>query len=191
MQARRLGLFAAFTALAVLGRLAFLWAPNVALTYLVVFVAGLAFGARFGGAVGLAAMTLSNLLVSGLDPVLLVNGPAMALLGVVGGLLARVVDLSDARARRPLVVAFAAFLGVACTLVFSVAADSAAFALYYAPSGAADGRVWFALVMAGLAFNALPAAANGVLFALGLAPTLTALTRAGVATARPRRALRG
>ncbi|HVL47805.1 MAG TPA: ECF transporter S component [Candidatus Thermoplasmatota archaeon] len=179
MRAARLGLLVSFTALAVLGRLAFVWAPNVALTYFVVALAGLAYGPSFGFTVGLAAMTLSNLLLTGLDPVAFVNAPAMGLLGLAAGFAGRRVDLARERAAsRVLVAGAAAFAGVAATLAFSVLADSTTYLVFYAPAGAPPGA-WGALVALGLAFNALPAAVNGVLFGAGLPAAAEALARSG------------
>jgi energy-coupling factor transport system substrate-specific component len=176
---RRLGLLAAFTALAIVGRVAFLWAPNVALTYVVVFAAGAAYGARFGFSVGVLSMAAANLFVSGLDPVSFVNAPAMGLLGAAGGLLARFVDLAD-RSSRAFAAGLAAVTGVAATLLFSVVADTLSYVLYYAPSGAGHPSVWAALAAAGLVFNAIPAAVNAILFGAGLPPALDALRRAGL-----------
>lgn len=181
-----LGSVIALAALAAALRIAFTWLPNLSPSFFVVFVAGVALGARAGGAIGALSMLVTNLFLSGLHPVLLVNTPAMALVGVLGGLLGRVVNLGQrAPASRPFVAALAGLIGVWCVVSFSVLADALSWALFYRTSLASlEG-----LVLLGLAFNAIPAAAMGALFALATEPVLRSLRHAGlVRRARPTRA---
>ena len=179
----------AVTALAVAGRLALVAVPNVSLTYVVVFVAGLAFGARVGALAGLLGMAITNLLLTGLYLVPFANAPAMALVGVLGGALRRVrfdgdgegVRRADAWAGRLL----AASCGIVATLLFSAAADVATWAMvaeYRETPGALRG-----LLLLGLAFNVLPAAVNAVLFAAAVGPVTSALRQAGVPGGLPAR----
>jgi len=180
-RAAGLGLLVAFTALAVVGRMAFLWAPNVALTYLVVFLAGVGYGVRFGALVGLLAMLITNFLLTGLHPVLLVNSPAMALLGAAGGLLGRVVNFGQLKDEPPVFAAgLAAFTGFTATLLFSVATDTTQYLLFsYLPTGIWAPGYLGLLVGQGLLFNAIPAVVNAALFAVGAYPVLRALRQAG------------
>lgn len=178
------GTIASLVALAAVGRLAFVWWPNVALTYFVVFAAGVAFGAVVGGLVGLLSMLATNVLLTGFHPVLLVNTPAMALLGVAGGLLGRAVDFGQRGGGGPVARAAAALAGVVGVVVFSVASDAASFALFLGPAGAPP-SAFRALLVAGLAFNAIPAAVNGVVFATALQPSLAAARAAGLLAAPP------
>lgn len=154
----------AVTALALAGRLAFVAVPNVALTYVVVFAGGVAFGARVGAWSGAWSMALSDLMLSGLAPAPFANVPAMALLGAAGGLFARLGG-QDART-------WAAVAGIVGTLLFSMLSDVFTWLLV------AEFRTSLALlwirVAAGLVFNVVPAAANGVLFALVVGPVARA-----------------
>ncbi|MFA5943301.1 MAG: energy-coupling factor transporter transmembrane component T [Candidatus Thermoplasmatota archaeon] len=169
----------AVTAMAVAGRLAFTAAiPNVSLTYVVIFVAGLVFGARVGALAGFLAMSITNFLLSGLYLVAFANAPAMALVGVLGGLLGRVEFGGTSRADRWAGRFLAASCGVIATVVFSVAADVATWAFvaeYRNTPGALR-----TLILAGLAFNLLSAAVNAVLFAAAVGPVATAAKHAGV-----------
>jgi hypothetical protein len=169
----------AVTAMAVAGRLALTVAiPNVSLVYAVVFVAGLAFGARVGALAGLLGMAITNLLLTGFYLVPFANAPAMALVGVMGGLL-RAVDFggrtaSDRWAGRFL----AAACGIAATALFSVAADLATWAMV--PEFRGTPGTLRTLVLAGLAFNVLAASVNAVLFAATVGPVSLAARQAGL-----------
>jgi hypothetical protein len=167
----------AVTAMVVAGRLALLAVPNVSLTYVVVFVAGLAFGMRVGALAGLLGMAITDLLLTGLYLVPFANAPAMALVGVLGGLLRGVrfdgARRADAWAGRML----AASCGILATVLFSVAADLATWAMVPEYRGTPGSlRV---LVLMGLAFNIVPAAVNAVLFAAAAGPVASALRLAG------------
>ncbi|HUR61172.1 MAG TPA: hypothetical protein VM286_02245 [Candidatus Thermoplasmatota archaeon] len=168
----------AVSALALAGRFALLAVPNVAFTYVVVFLGGILFGARIGAVAGLLAMALSDLVLTGLQPVPFVNAPAMALLGLLGGAL-RGLDWGSSRgasawANR----ALAATIGLVATLLFSLAADALAWALV--PEYRAQPGSLRVLLAAGLAFNVLPALANAALFAAATAPTVRAWRAAAV-----------
>ncbi len=179
----RLARVSALAALAIAGRLAFLWLPNVALTYSVVFLAGVLEGALVGAAVGLLAMTVTNLMLSGLHPVLIANGSAMALLGLAGGLLRPWLlraprDRLDRMLQATMLVA-AGFFG---TLLFSVAVDSLDFVTSFVltPEGARIGWAAFGpRLLAGLVFNLVPALVNAALFAVVVPAVIEALRRTG------------
>ncbi|MGB0653616.1 MAG: hypothetical protein ACPGQL_10500 [Thermoplasmatota archaeon] len=161
----------AVAALAVAGRLALVALPNVSLAFVAIFLGGLVFGARVGALAAALAMLLTDFLLTGLLPLGFVNLPAMMFVGLAGGAL-RGLDLEGdggAWTARGL----AAVIGVLCTLGFSVAADTATWALVREYRG--DVAAWKALVAAGLAFNVLPAVANGALFALTVTPVARAV----------------
>ena len=161
---RRFAPIVAVTALAVAGRLAFIAIPNVALTYVVVFAGGLAFGAVVGFWSGFWAMALTDLLLSGLAPGPYVNAPAMGLLGALGGAL----QPRQASADVATLGMLAATAGVVGTLWFSIVTDVATWALV--PEFRTSWTLLRLRVLAGLVFNAVPAITNGVLFALAAAP---------------------
>ncbi|HUR25141.1 MAG TPA: ECF transporter S component [Candidatus Thermoplasmatota archaeon] len=168
----------AVTAMAVAGRLAFVAVPNVSLAYAVVFVAGLVFGSRVGALAGLLGMAITNVLLTGLYLVPFANAPAMALVGALGGLLRRVDFTGRSPAERWAGRLLAASCGLAATVLFSVAADLATWAVvteYRDTPGSLR-----ALVLAGLAFNVLAAAVNAVLFAAAVGPVSVAARSAGV-----------
>ena len=150
----------AVAALSAAGRMAFLALPNIALTYVVAFLGGMLFGWRVGAAGALVGMLLTDLLLTGLYPGGFVNAPAMALLAVVGGAF---------RGRTPDPM-LAATVGIASTFLFSAAADSLTWLVLYAGRPEA----WLPIVLAGLAFNVLPALVNGALFAACVGPTARA-----------------
>jgi hypothetical protein len=161
----------AVTAMAVAGRLATVALPNLSLAYVIVFVAGLLFGARLGAWAGLLGMAVSNLLITGLYLVPFANAPAMALVGAAGGLLRR-ADFSGPAGR-----AFAASCGILATLLFSVAADLAGWAAV--PEFRERPGSLPVFLLNGLAFNVVPALANAVLFAAAVGPVAAAVRGSG------------
>ena len=160
----------AVAALAAAGRLAFLALPNVALTFVVAFLGGMLYGAARGAAGAALGMLVTDLLLTGLYPLGFVNVPAMALVALAGAALRRVDFDGASPADRVAGRAFAFAAGFAGTLLFSVASDTGTW-LFVAPGSPS---AWVALVLAGLAFNALPALANGVLFAAAVSPVARA-----------------
>jgi len=169
----------AVTAMAVAGRLALTVAvPNVSLTYAIVFTAGLVFGARIAALAGFLGMAITNVLLTGFYVVPFANAPAMALVGVLGGVLRRVDFTGRTPADRWAGRLLAASCGILATALFSITADVATWALvpeYRAAEGSL--RV---LVLAGLGFNVLAATVNAVLFAAAVGPVSVAARQAGV-----------
>lgn len=159
-------------ALALAGRFALVAVPNLSVTYAVVFLGGVLFGARVGALAGLLGMLLSDLVLTGLQPTPFVNAPAMALLGLLGGALRGLDWGAQRRAQRWANRALAAAVGVVATLLFSVAADVMTWAIV--PEYRAQPGSLRILVAAGLAFNVLPAVANAALFGMATAPTVRA-----------------
>ncbi len=173
--APRFAALVAVTALACAARMAGLAVPNDPGTYAVVFLGGLLFGAGTGALAGLLAMALTNLLISGLAPAAFANAPAMALLGVLGGLVGR---LRVAREGRGAAAVLAAACGAAGALLFSVASDALTWWLVPETRGAADALP--AYVAIGLAFNLVPAVAAAIVFALAVGPVARAADAAGL-----------
>lgn len=155
--------FVAITALAAAGRLAFIAIPNVALTYVFIFIAGILYGPVLAAAAAVAAMIGTNLLLSGLAPTAYVNVPAMALVGLIGGSM-RSVNFQTQQGK-----VLAALTGFVATLAFSVAADTLSWAII--PEFRGSVSLLQVRVIAGLAFNLLPALINAVLFAAVCGPT--------------------
>lgn len=168
----------AMTALAVAGRLALVAVPNVSLTYAVVFAAGLLFGARVGVASALLSMALTDLMLSGAYLVAFANAPAMALLGLLGASLRNVDFTGTGRADRWAGRLLAATCGVLAVLLFSLAVDTLTWLVV--PEYRSEPGALRALVVAGLAFNAIPAAVNAVLFAAAVGPVTLAARQAGL-----------
>lgn len=172
----------AVTALAVAGRLALTAVlPNLSLAYAVVFVAGLLFGARVGAWAGLLGMAISNLLITGLYLVPFANAPAMAAIGVMGGLMRGVDFAGRGRADRWAGRVLAAACGVAAMALFSVTADVATWLAV--PEYRATPGFLGVLILQGLAFNAVPAVANAVLFAAMVGPVSAAVRGSGASGA--------
>jgi uncharacterized membrane protein len=172
-------------ALALAGRFAFVAIPNVSVAYAVVFLGGVLFGPRIGALAGLLGMLLSDLVLTGFQPTPLVNAPAMALLGLLGGALRGLDWGTGHAARRWANRVLAGAVGVAATLLFSVAADALTWAVV--PEYRAQPGSLRLLVAAGLLFNVLPAAANAVLFGAATAPTVRAWRAAQATAPRPPR----
>lgn len=164
----------AVAGLAAAGRLALLALPNVALTYVVVFLGGLLFGPFVAAGGAALAMLLTDFALTGLYPAAFVNVPAMMLVGIAGGLLRGFDFVGGSRTDRIAGAAFAAFFGLALTLLFSVATDALTWALLYRNEPAALGP----LVLAGLAFNAIPAVLNALVFGASVQPTVRAFAAA-------------
>lgn len=163
----------AVSALAIAGRLALLALPNIALTYVVVFLGGLLFGTRVALVAALLSMTLTDLLLTGFLPVAFANAPAMALVGAMGGLLRRVDFLGGSRSDRAAGLVMAATAGIVGTAVFSVTSDFLTWLLV--PEYAHNVSLLRGLVLAGLTFNVVPALSNAVLFAASVAPVSAAV----------------
>jgi hypothetical protein len=176
----------AVTAMALAARMVLAAGANVSLAYVVVFAGGLLFGARVGFWAGVLAMAISDVLLSGLYLAAFANAPAMGLLGMLGGALGRVDFSGTSRADRWAGRFLAASAGIASTLLFSVMSDAVTWMLV--PEFSGDPGALRALVLAGLAFNAVPAVANAVLFAAVVVPLAGAARHAGV-FAHPRRHL--
>ncbi len=152
----------ALTALALAGRMALLAVPNVSLVAVVVFVAGLVFGPAVAIWVAILSMGISDLLLSGVVPSGFVNVPAMAMIGLLGGILRR-VNFSGTPGR-----AMAAIVGFTATIGFSVVADVGDWLLI--PEFRGDTAYLRARIAAGLIFNIVPAVLHAVLFALVCGP---------------------
>lgn len=183
----RLPVIVTLASLAVVGRLALLSMPGVSLSFLVVFVAGVAFGARVGASVGVLGRLASDLLLSGLDPIFLPMAIVEGSLGIVAGLLGHVFDFGQrADARGLLPRALLASLGLLFTLAFSVLADTFTWLFYnwILPSvdDAARAALWGTLVLRGLVFNLPSAIFNAALFSAAVPPILMGLRANGLLT---------
>jgi hypothetical protein len=176
----RLGVLVALTALAAAGRLMLLALPNISLTFLVVAVAGLAYGGRVGAAVGFASMALTSLMLGGPTPSALTGASAVALLGALCGLLRPTGFPGPRRSAAQTVTA--AGLGVLLQLAFSLSADAMGWALFAAREAGALPLPWY--LAGGLLFNVPAAAFQAALFAGALQPVLRALRAAGLAPER-------
>lgn len=160
----------AVAALAAAGRLALIALPNVSFTFVIIFLGGFLYGPIVGMTAGLLAMGLTDFMITGIYPLAFVNAPAMALVGLAGAALRNFDFVGGRRAERAAGVLFAFSAGVLGTLLFSVSADTLTW-LFVAPGNAG---AWVALVLLGLAFNVLPAFANGLIFAFALRPVARA-----------------
>lgn len=181
----------ALAALAVAGRLALVAVPGVSLGFFILFIAGVAYGPKVGAAVGFTARLSTDLVLSGLHPVLVPMVLVETLLGLVAGLLGRGINFGQRR-QEPWTYAalVAGTTGWAFTLFFSVGADTATwlFARWLFPSLAAGGDIalWWGLVIRGVLFNIPSMAFNAALFGIAAYPALRALQAAGlVGVGRP------
>lgn len=180
---RRLTLIGVLAALAIIGRVAFLWAPNYALTYFVVFFAGVLLGPLSGIAVGAVSMTATNLLLSGLHPVLLANALAMGSIGALGGILRGLFLVPPVtRLDRVYQWTIAGAAGLFGTFLFSLLGDLMGFLLQFVvtPEGSTVGTTALVpMLLLGLVFNLGPALLNMVLFASATPVLLATLRKSG------------
>jgi hypothetical protein len=184
-RALQLAVIMVLASLAVVGRLALVWLPNVSVSFLALAVAGLFYGVRVGAAVGLIGRLASDLVISGLNPILLpmtfVEGGIGALLGVLGHWV-RMDKGSGPLSFFQRLLLFD--LGLGMTVLHSVLSDSVTWVFYNlvlldAPD-AARGTLWTTLVFLGLAFNVMPAIVHGLLFAAAIPPIGRGLRAAGL-----------
>lgn len=184
-RAHRWAAIVVLAALAIAGRLALVAWPGVSLSFLVLFMAGVAYGPRVGFLVGALERGATDLALSGLHPVLFIMVPIEALLGALAGLLGILVDLGQrGRPSAVYVAVVAGAAGAGMTLLFSLAADTAGWMVTRAflprldPSAAQ--AAWAAFVARGLVFNIPSLAFNATLFSITIGPSLRALRNAGV-----------
>ena len=188
--ALRLTIILALSALSIVGRLAVVWLPNVSLSYLALAVAGLAYGVRTGAAVGFLGRLGSDILISGLNPILVPMTIVETMFGAAFGIIGTTFDATTFLSRATWWTRLILFdLGIVVTLAYSVAADSATWVYYNllltdAPD-AARGTLWTTLVVMGLVFSVIPAILNGVLFAAGLPPIFRGLEASALLQERP------
>lgn len=187
--ALRLTLTVTFAAFAVVGRLALLGVPGVSLSFLVVFLAGVAYGVRVGMGVGLLSRLASDLLISGLNPVFAPMALVELLLGLLAGLLGHLFDFGQRGAAPGLMTrALLVQCGLFFTLAFSVAADTLTWAFYAAllPTvpEAASQTLWGTLVLRGILFNVPSVAFNAILFPAAVPPILRSLRANGLLVER-------
>jgi uncharacterized membrane protein len=181
----RLTMTLALAACYVVGRLVLLSLPNVSFSYLVVFIAGVAFGPRMGASVGFVGRIASDLVVSGLNPVLLPMAFVDLVIGLCSGLLGRAVNVGQ---RGPIAGLWTRSIlvnvGLWLTVAYSVLADTLTWVFYnfllpQAPN-AAKQALWGTLVVSGLVFSVPAIVFNMVLFATAAPPILRNLHEAGL-----------
>lgn len=181
----RLTIVLALTACYVVGRLILLAWPGVSLSYLVLFVAAIGFGPRIGAGVGLLGRVTSDLLVSGLNPILVPMALVDVTLALLLGLQRRGVNLGQRGPARGLHVrATLLFAALAFTVAYSVLADTFTWLFYNAllpdAPDAARQALWGTLVLMGLVFNVPAVLFNMVLIPSAVPPVLRNLYEAGL-----------
>ncbi|MES2156101.1 MAG: DUF6580 family putative transport protein [bacterium] len=161
----------AVAAVAAAARLAFTVA-NISPTYAIVFLGGVLFGPRVGMWAGALAMATTDVMLTGLLPASFVNVPAMALLGLLGGVLRGLDWTGPSRLDAWSARLTAAAAGFCATMLFSLASDAVTWLMLPEARGAPGGLS--ALVVGGLLFNLIPAYANAVMFAAATPATVRA-----------------
>jgi uncharacterized membrane protein len=175
----------ALASLAVVGRLALVALPGISLSYLVVLVAGLAYGVRIGASVGLLSRLTTDLILTGLNPIFLPMALVEAIMGALAGLLGRIVNLGQ-RGPAPLYLSRVVLgaVGVLYTLTYSVLTDTLdvlfhAMLLRQAPAVVLL-SLWVTRIASGILFNVPTLLVNVALFAAAVPPILHALRSAGL-----------
>lgn len=181
----RLAIILGLATLSIVGRLAFVWLPNVSLSLLVLAVAGVAYGARVGSAVGFLGRLGSDLLISGLNPIVFPMVLVETAIGFVIGIMGHRFDLQRVFMRANWWTRLVLFdAGLFLTFGYSVASDSVTWVFYnlilHDAPDAATGQLWTTLVIMGLVFNIVPAILHGILFAASLPPILRGLDAASL-----------
>lgn len=178
--ALRITIILSLASLSIVGRLALVWVPNISLSFLALAVAGFAYGVRAGAMVGFLGRLGSDLLISGLNPILLPMTLVETLFGAAFGLAGRSIDMPRFFSRPTWWNRMILFdVGLIVTLAYSIVADSVSWIFYNlllsdAPD-AARGVLWTTLVLLGLVFNVIPAIIHGLLFAAALPPIFRGL----------------
>lgn len=176
--------------LAIAGRMVLLGLPGISLSFVVVFIAGVAFGVRAGAAVGFLGRLGSDLLISGFNPILFPMALVDASLGALAGLVGRHFGLGRAGRDSPWADRSNLFcFGVLYPVAFSVLADTYTWLFYHGVApGLPDahlGVAWAALVLSGLAFNLPAVAFNAAVFPLAVPTLLRALRWTGLVAEGP------
>lgn len=177
-------------ALAIGGRMLLLPLPGISFSFLVVFLAGIAFGVRTGATVGFLGRFASDLLISGLNPILVPMALVEATLGALSGLLGRHFSLGQWGPVSPWAARSNLFsFGVFYPVAFSLLADTYTWLFYHAQApglpDAHPGLAWATLVLNGLAFNVPAVAFNAALFPLAVPTLLRTLRRTGLVSGSP------
>lgn len=176
-------------ALAIVGRMLLLPLPGISFSFLVVFLAGVAFGVRTGATVGFLGRLGSDLLISGLNPILVPMALVEATLGALAGLLGRHFNLGQWGPVSPWTARSNLFsFGVFYPVAFSVLSDTYTWFFYHALApglpDAHPGLAWATLVLNGLVFNVPAVAFNAALFPIVVPKLLRTMRRTGLVSGR-------
>lgn len=183
--AHRLAIVVALAGLAVVGRLSLIAIPNVSLSYLVVFVSGVAYGVRTGAAVGVLSRVTADLIISGLNPVFIPLAAVEGLLGALAGLVHRTVNVGQLGPTKGLFPrAFLLAAAILYTVAFSVLADTAdwLFLNLFLPNApeTARGALLGTVLVRGIAFTVPAVLVNAAIFPSVIPPLLDAVRNAGL-----------
>ena len=172
LDSRVMALLIITTAMAIAGRLAFIWWPNVMLSYMVVAVVAIAYRPMLGALVGALAMLLTDMLV-GFTPISLFTIPGLAIFGFACGILGRTAGLHH-RGWGLNKIVMASLLGSCMVIAYSLFTDIGSTIFFI--GGGGDFLIkYLAVATAGLLFNLPMILVNGALFGFVLRPVLEAI----------------
>jgi len=172
LDSRTMALIIIVVAMGIAGRLAFIWLPNVMLSYFIVAVIAIAYGPVLGSLVGALTMLLTDMLV-GFTPISLFTITGLAIFGLTCGLLGRATGLHR-RNWSPLHAVAAAVLGSGLVVVYSLFTDLGS-TLFFIGGGGEFMSKYLLVAAAGLAFNIPSMVFNAALFGLALHPVIRAI----------------
>ena len=172
LDSRVMALLIIATAMAIAGRLAFIWWPNVMLTYMVVAVVAIAYRPMLGAIVGALAMFLTDMMV-GFSPISLFTIPGLAMFGFASGILGRATGLHHSGWGLHKVI-MAAVIGSSLVIAYSLFTDIGTTILFIGGGGDFLAK-YFTVTAAGVIFNLPMIIINGALFGFVLRPVLEAI----------------
>jgi len=172
LDCRTVALLAIAVAMGMAGRLAFLWWPNVMLSYFIVAAVAIAYHPLLGALTGALTMLLTDMVV-GFAPTSLFTITGLAIFGLAIGVFGRAAGWHRRAWGRPH-AALAWVLGSGLVAAYSLYTDLGT--TLFLVGGGGDFLTKYAVVAtAGLAFNIPMMAVNGALFGLALHPVLDAV----------------
>jgi uncharacterized membrane protein len=173
LDSRMMALLIIAIAMGIAGRLAFIWWPNVMLTYFIVAAVAIAYHPLLGALTGALTMLLTDTIV-GFTPLSIFTISGMAVFGFVGGVLGRALELNRKSWNVGHTIS-AAILGAVLILAYSLYTDLGS-AIFFIGGGGDFISKYAMVAAAGLVFNIPMIFVNGALFGFTLRPVLNAIS---------------
>jgi len=172
LDSRTMALLIIAVAMGIAGRLAFIWLPNVMLSYFIVAVIAITYGPMLGALTGGITMLLSDMVV-GFTPLSLFTISGLAIFGLACGIIGRACGLNR-RTWSPAHIVFSAAMGAGLVAAYSMFTDIGSTLFFIGGSGDFASK-YVMVATAGIVFNLPMMFVNGALFGFVLRPVLDAV----------------